>query len=162
MLRRTDLRASIPTTATLRAALPRAELDVDAALERVRPLVRAVHDGGVPAVLELTERFDKVRPTSVRVPDEESHRALAELAPAVRTALEAAIVRIRAVHADQRRTDVTTQVVAGGTVTHRWVPVDRVGLYAPGGLAVYPSSVLMNVIPAQVAGVGSLVVCSPP
>ena len=65
-------------------------------------------------------------------------------------------------HSDQRRTDHTTQVVPGGTVTERWIPVDRVGLYVPGGNAVYPSSVVMNVVPAQIAGVGSLVVASPP
>ncbi len=80
----------------------------------------------------------------------------------MRTALEVAIDRTRRVHADQRRTDTTTEVVAGGTVTERWVPVERVGLYVPGGNAVYPSSVVMNVVPAQAAGVQSLVVASPP
>ena len=88
--------------------------------------------------------------------------ALAQLDPAVRAALEESITRARKVHAEQRRTDVTTNVVDGGTVTEKWVPVERVGLYAPGGLAVYPSTVVMNVVPAQIAGVGSLVVCSPP
>ncbi|HET9138932.1 histidinol dehydrogenase, partial [Actinophytocola sp.] len=109
-----------------------------------------------------TERFDRVRPETVRVPAQRLTDALRELDPAVRDALEESIARARAVHADQRRTDVTTQVVPGGTVTERWVPVGRVGLYAPGGLAVYPSSVIMNVVPAQLAGVESLVVCSPP
>ncbi len=80
----------------------------------------------------------------------------------MRDALAESISRARRVHAEQRRVDVTTQVVPGGTVTERWVPVARVGLYAPGGLAVYPSSVVMNVVPAQLAGVESLVVCSPP
>jgi histidinol dehydrogenase len=88
--------------------------------------------------------------------------ALAGLDPAVRAALEESIARARRVHADQRRSEVTTTVVTGGTVTQRWVPVDRVGLYVPGGLAVYPSSVVMNVVPAQVAGVGGLAVASPP
>src|SRR4029079_17856567 len=86
----------------------------------------------------------------------------AELDPAVRTALEESIRRARLVHREQRRSDVTTTVVPGGTVTERWVPVRRVGLYVPGGLAVYPSSVVMNVVPAQEAGVGSLAVASPP
>jgi histidinol dehydrogenase len=162
MLRRTDLRASVPSPAILRGTLPRAETDVDTVLHRVRPLVDAVRDRGVDAVLEFTEQFDKVRPESVRVPVAELDRAVAELDPAVRAALDEAISRVRMVHADQRRTDVTTQVVPGGTVTERWVPVARVGLYAPGGLAVYPSSVVMNVVPAQAAGVESLVVCSPP
>ncbi|WP_103339858.1 histidinol dehydrogenase [Amycolatopsis sp. CA-126428] len=162
MLNRTDLRGQVPTAAELRATLPRAEYDVDAALHHVRPVVEAVRDRGVEAVLEYTEKFDKVRPASVRVPRERLTKALAELDPAVRAALEESITRARKVHAEQRRTDVTTTVVEGGTVTEKWVPVERVGLYAPGGLAVYPSTVVMNVVPAQIAGVGSLVVCSPP
>ncbi|MFB9928966.1 histidinol dehydrogenase [Amycolatopsis halotolerans] len=162
MLNRTDLRGQVPSAAELRAALPRAEYDVDAALHHVRPVVEAVRERGVEAVLEFTERFDKVRPETVRVPAEELSKALSELAPQVRAALEESIKRARKVHSDQRRQDVTTQVVPGGTVTERWVPVDRVGLYAPGGLAVYPSTVVMNVVPAQLAGVRSLVVCSPP
>ncbi|MEU0534873.1 histidinol dehydrogenase [Amycolatopsis tolypomycina] len=162
MLNRTDLRGQVPTTAELRATLPRAEYDVDAALHHVRPVVEAVRDRGVEAVLDYNEKFDKVRPASVRVPRAALTQALAELDPAVRAALEESIARTRKVHAEQRRTDVTTTVVEGGTVTEKWVPVERVGLYAPGGLAVYPSTVVMNVVPAQIAGVGSLVVCSPP
>ncbi|WP_191246652.1 histidinol dehydrogenase [Amycolatopsis deserti] len=162
MLNRIDLRGRVPSATELRATLPRAEIDVDAALHQVRPVVEAVRERGVEAVLEYTERFDRVRPSSVRVPRAEIEAALTTLDPAVRAALEEAIARARKVHADQRRADVTTTVVDGGTVTERWVPVERVGLYAPGGLAVYPSSVVMNVVPAQVAGVGSLVLCSPP
>jgi histidinol dehydrogenase len=162
MLNRTDLRGKVPSAAELRATLPRAEIDVDAALHQVRPVVEAVRDRGVEAVLEYTEKFDRVRPSSVRVPAGELARALAELDPSVRAALEESIARARKVHADQRRPEVTTTVTEGGTVTERWVPVARVGLYAPGGLAVYPSSVVMNVVPAQTADVGSLVLCSPP
>ncbi|TQM83615.1 histidinol dehydrogenase [Saccharothrix saharensis] len=162
MLNRIDLRGRVPSPAELRAALPRAEVDVDAVLHHVRPLVDDVRERGVEAVLEHGEKFDKVRPASIRVPAAELERALSELDPAVRAALEESIARAREVHADQRRVDTTTQVVPGGTVTERWVPVSRVGLYAPGGLAVYPSTVVMNVVPAQIAGVESLVVCSPP
>ncbi|MER5260825.1 histidinol dehydrogenase [Actinosynnema sp. NPDC002837] len=162
MLNRIDLRGRVPSPAELRAALPRAEVDVDAVLHHVRPLVDDVRERGVEAVLEHGEKFDKVRPASIRVPAAELERALSELDPAVRAALEESIARTRKVHADQRRVDTTTQVVPGGTVTERWVPVSRVGLYAPGGLAVYPSTVVMNVVPAQIAGVESLVVCSPP
>ncbi|WP_026316587.1 histidinol dehydrogenase [Actinokineospora enzanensis] len=161
MLTRTDLRSAVPSVAELRAVLPRAEVDVDAVLHRVRPIVEDVRSRGVAAVLDYTERFDGVRPESVRVPQDELGKALAGLDAPVRAALEESIARARRVHADQRRSDVTTQVVDGGTVTERWVPVARVGLYAPGGLAVYPSSVVMNVVPAQAAGVESLVVCSP-
>ncbi|GAB3905733.1 histidinol dehydrogenase [Kibdelosporangium lantanae] len=162
MLSRIDLRGRVPSPAELRAALPRAEIDVDVVLDRVRPMVEAVHHRGVEAVLEFTERFDQVRPTAIRVPAEAIAQAERDLDPAVREALLESIRRARLVHGDQRRTDTTTQVVPGGTVTERWVAVGRVGLYVPGGLAVYPSSVVMNVVPAQTAGVESLVVCSPP
>jgi len=162
MLTRTDLRGRLPTPATLRHLLPRAEVDVDAVAHQVAPVIEAVRDRGVPAVLEFTERFDGVRPARVRVPADTLRTELEQLDPAVRAALEESIARVRRAHADQRRTETITQVVPGGTVTQRWVPVARVGLYAPGGLAVYPSTVVMNVVPAQVAGVASLVVCSPP
>jgi histidinol dehydrogenase len=163
MLRRLDLRAApLPRTAQLRGLLPRAEVDVDAVLHQVRPIVDAVRERGVDAALEFSERFDRVRPSGVRVPVQTLNGALAALDPAVRAALETAIERTRKVHADQRRTDIVTDVVPGGTVTERFVPVQRVGLYAPGGLAVYPSSVVMNVVPAQAAGVESLVLASPP
>ncbi|MDG3013519.1 histidinol dehydrogenase [Speluncibacter jeojiensis] len=161
-LARIDLRAGTPTRAELRSALPRGGVDVDAVLHQVQPVVDAVRERGAEAVLELSEKFDKVRPASVRVPRSARTQALAELDPKVRTALEVAIERTRKVHRDQRRTDTATEVVPGGTVTERWVPVERVGLYVPGGNAVYPSSVVMNVVPAQEAGVASLVVTSPP
>ena len=168
MLRRLDLRPDasngepLPRPATLRGMMPRAELDIDAATDAVRPLVEDVRERGAAAALDATERFDKVRPQTVRVPSGALAEALRELAPDVRAALETSIERARTVHEDQRRPDVVTQVVPGGTVTERFVPVRRVGLYAPGGLAVYPSSVIMNVVPAQAAGVESLVVASPP
>ena len=145
-----------------RGVLPRAALDVDAAVTQVRPVVDAVHDQGLPAVLDATRRFDGVEATGIRVPAEAIVAAEAGLDPAVRAALLESIRRARLVHADQRRTDTTTRVVPGGTVTERWVPAGRVGLYVPGGLAVYPSSVVMNVVPAQTAGVASLAVASPP
>jgi histidinol dehydrogenase len=154
-----DLRGSV---ADPRSVLPRAALDVDAAVERIRPVVEAVRRDGLVAVREATARFDGVELDEVRVPAAHIAEALAGLDPAVRAALEESISRARAVHRDQRRTDVTTQLAPGGTVTERWVPVERVGLYVPGGLAVYPSSVVMNVVPAQEAGVSSLAVASPP
>ncbi len=159
VISRIDLRGS---TQDPREALPRAELDVEAAVEKVRPICDDVRRRGVAALIEITERFDGVRLTDIRVPAEALRRALDELDPQVRTALEESIRRARLVHRDQRRTDITTEVVPGGTVTERWVPVERVGLYVPGGLAVYPSSVVMNVVPAQEAGVPSLAVASPP
>ena len=145
-----------------RGRLPRARLDVDAALESVRPVVEAVRREGRAAVVELTERFDGVRLDELAVPADARREALRHLDPAVRAALEAAIERARSVHQAQRRTDATVEVAPGATVTERWVPVGRVGLYVPGGLVAYPSSVVMNVVPAQVAGVASLAVASPP
>lgn len=137
-------------------------MDVADASAAVRPIVDDVRDEGAVAVLRWSQTLDGIAPPSLRVPAERIAAAEAGLEPDVRAALLEAIRRARAVHADQRRTDVTTTVVPGGTVTERWLPVDRVGLYVPGGRAVYPSSVVMNVVPAQVAGVGSLAVVSPP
>src|SRR2546421_9473090 len=131
-------------------------------MEQVRPTVEAVRARGAAAVVEATARFDGVTLDALRVPGSAIRAAAEALDPTVRTALGVAIERARLVHTAQRRTDVTTQVVPGGTVTQRWRPVSRVGLYVPGGLAVYPSSVVMNVVPAQVAGVGSIAVTSPP
>lgn len=159
MIRRIDLRGS---NADPRTVLPRAAMDVADAAEHVRPIIADVRDEGTAAIHRWSERLDKVAPMTLRVPVERLARAEAELDPAVRAALVEAIARARAVHLDQRRVDVSTVVVPGGTVTERWLPVARVGLYVPGGRAVYPSSVVMNVVPAQVAGVGSLAVVSPP
>lgn len=159
---RIDLRGRALTAAQLRSALPRGGVDVDAVLPTVRPIVDDVAERGADAALEYGEKFDGVRPSGVRVPVSELRSALARLDPDVRAALEVAIERTRAVHADQRRADTTTILGPGATVTERWIPVERVGLYVPGGTAVYPSSVVMNVVPAQAAGVQSLVVASPP
>ncbi|SCG47694.1 histidinol dehydrogenase [Micromonospora humi] len=159
MLTRIDLRGGVRDP---RRLLPRAQLDVSVAVERIRPLVEAVREHGYPAIREASERFDGVSPEHLRVPVEVIRAAEGELDPQVRAALLESITRARKVHDDQRRTDHTTRVVAGGTVTERWLPVDRVGLYVPGGLAMYPSTVVMNVVPAQAAGVRSLVVVSPP
>jgi len=159
---RIDLRGQQLSTAALRAVLPRGGVDVDSVLPKVRPIVDAVIARGAVAALEYGEMFDGVRPDTVRVPVARLQAALAELGPDVRAALEVAIDRTRRVHADQRRTDTTTTLAPGATVTERWVPVERVGLYVPGGNAVYPSSVVMNVVPAQTAGVDSLVIASPP
>ncbi|WP_106398530.1 histidinol dehydrogenase [Actinocorallia populi] len=159
MISRIDLRGSLPED--LRSVMPRADFDVEAALEKVRPICEDVRHHGVAAVLRYTRDFDGVELTTTRVPVQAIHDALESLDPAVRAALEEAIRRTRIVHRAQRRTDVTTRVVPGGTVTERWVPVERVGLYVPGGKAVYPSSVVMNVVPAQEAGVRSLAVTSP-
>ena len=159
---RIDLRGADLSAARLRTTLPRGGVDVDAVVPKVRPIVEDVAARGAVAALEYGEKFDGVRPDRVRVPAEKLQAALAGLDADVRAALEVAIDRTRIVHADQRRTDTITTLAPGATVTERWVPVERVGLYVPGGNAVYPSSVVMNVVPAQAAGVASLVIASPP
>ncbi|OBG44909.1 histidinol dehydrogenase [Mycolicibacterium fortuitum] len=159
---RIDLRNRVLNAAQLRSALPRGGVDVDAVVPQVRPIVEAVAEHGAEAALDYGHSFDGIRPDAVRVPTARLADTLAQLDPDVRAALQVAIDRARAVHADQRRTDTTTTLAPGATVTERWVPVERVGLYVPGGNAVYPSSVVMNVVPAQTAGVDSLVIASPP
>ncbi len=162
VISRIDLRGdALPEGPALRDLLPRADFDVAAALEKVRPICEDVHHRGDAALIDFAERFDGVKLDQVRVPAAALERALDELDPAVRAALEESIRRARLVHSAQRRTTHTTQVVPGGTVTEKWVPVDRVGLYAPGGRSVYPSSVIMNAVPAQEAGVPSLALASP-
>nr|WP_203631447.1 histidinol dehydrogenase [Streptomyces halstedii] len=153
---------ALPEGGDLRDLLPRAEFDVEAALETVRPICEDVRHRGSAAVIEWGEKFDGVRVEALRVPAAALTAALAELDPAVRAALEESVRRARLVHRAQRRTTHTTQVVPGGTVTEKWVPVGRVGLYVPGGRSVYPSSVVMNVVPAQEAGVEGVAVASPP
>jgi histidinol dehydrogenase len=160
VISRIDLRGSLPPD--VRSILPRAGLDIEAAIEQVRPICEDVRLRGAAAVREHTARLDGVEAAELRVPPAVAHDAAAALEPEVRAALVECIRRVRLTHAAQRRTDVITQVTPGGTVTERWVPVERVGLYVPGGRAVYPSSVVMNVVPAQAAGVESLAVASPP
>ena len=160
MLRRLDLRAELGAPA--RSLLPRVAVDVAAATEAVRPVVEDVARRGYPAAREASLRFDGVDVAAPRANSDELADALTRLDPQVRAALDESIRRARIAHEAQRRETVTTTVVAGGTVTETWLPLERVGLYVPGGLNVLPSSVVMNVVPAQIAGVRSLAVASPP
>jgi histidinol dehydrogenase len=163
VLSRIDLRGSaLPGPRELAHLLPRAGTDIDAVLATVRPICEDVRLRGAEAVREITARLDRVDVPDMAVPQAALDEALAGIDPTVRAALEESIRRVRIVHSDQRRTDVTTQVARGGTVTERWLPVRRVGLYVPGGLAPLLSSVVMNVVPAQIAGVESIAVASPP
>jgi len=162
MLRRIDLRGRELSKAQYQAELPRATLDVAEAMVAIEPILQRVRTGKESDLLDLAEEFDGIRPNSIRVPQEALDEALSQLDPAVRAALELSASRIRKVHSSQIRNQSTVTVVDGGTVDEKWIPVDRVGLYVPGGRAVYPSSVLMNVIPAQIAQVPSIAVASPP
>ena len=162
MIRTVDLRNLRLSKAGYQERLPRATLDINQAMVSVEPILARVKNGTLSDLLDLSLEFDGVRPATLRVSQKDLDSSLAQIDPAVRAALELSIERIRRVHNDQRRDEVTTTVVDGGSVTERWIPVDRVGLYVPGGRAVYPSSVMMNVIPAQIAQVASIAVASPP
>ena len=162
MIRTVDLRGKSLDRAGYQGELPRAKLDVAQAMTLIEPILRRVQNGTEADLIALAQEFDGVTPPSIRVPQSALDSALAQLDPAIRKALEVSAERIRRVHNDQVRTETRTTVVDGGVVTEKWIPVDRVGLYVPGGRAVYPSSVLMNVIPAQIAKVQSIAVASPP
>ena len=162
MIRRVDLRGQRLSKAEINRLIPRAQLDVLAAMADVQPILEKVRTGSESDLIELCKRFDQISPVSIRVPKSELISALETLEPAIKEALLVAAERIRKVHQDQVRETKISQVEPGATITESWVPVDRVGLYVPGGRAVYPSSVLMNVIPAQIAKVSSIAVASPP
>jgi histidinol dehydrogenase len=162
VITRIDLRGRTLSRRELLDTLPRAEVDVEHAAEVVAPIITDVRARGAAALRDLAERFDGVRPERLRVPADAITAALDVLDPQVRAALEETIRRVRLVHSAQRPADFTVQVAPGAQVRQRWIPVRRVGLYVPGGLAVYPSSVVMNVVAAQAAGVRSLAVASPP
>ena len=146
----------------LAGVLPRAALDTGVALERIRPVCQDVRDRGAAAVREYTARFDGVDLPTSRVPAQALAGALGALAPDLRAALEEMIRRVRPVHEAQRPAGHVTPIGDGARVTERYVPVDRAGVYVPAGTVPLPSSVIMNVVPAQVAGVGRIAVASPP
>ena len=165
MISRIDLRgraAGQLSRAGLAGVLPRAATDVEAAATQIRLVCDDVRRRGAAAVREYTARFDGVDLATTRVPQAALDAALAGLDPEVRRALEEAIRRTRRVHGAQIPAEIVTQVTDGLTVTGRFVPVSRAGVYVPGGLVAYPSSVVMNIVPAQAAGVGSVAVASPP
>jgi histidinol dehydrogenase len=162
MIRTVDLRGRALSKAQYNLELPRATLNVAEAMVLIQPILDRVKNGTEADLIALAQEFDGITPASIRVPQLALDEALSQLDPAIREALELSIERVKKVHNDQVRSEKTTTVVDGGTVTEKWVPVDRVGLYVPGGRAVYPSSVMMNVIPAQIAHVQSIAVASPP
>jgi histidinol dehydrogenase len=163
MIRRIDLRdGSAGAAPDYRTLVPRADFDVEAALHVVRPICDDVRERGVEAIAEYSERFDGVTQTEITVPREALTNALANLDPQVRAGLEESIRRLRITCEAELETDTVTDLGPGARVTQRLIPMDRVGLYVPGGVAPLVSSVLMNVVPAQVAGVGSIALTSSP
>ncbi len=162
LIRRIDLRGADRASVDYRASVPRAEFDVETAAHQVQPILDAVRARGVEAIVEFSARFDGVEREDITVPRSALDQALIDLDPAVRRGLEESIRRLRLSCAAELEHDVTTVLAPGANVTHRKVPIGRVGLYVPGGLAPLVSSVLMNVVPAQVAGVRSIALASPP
>ncbi len=142
-------------------AVPRASLDITTAIEQIRPLLDEVRDRGESAVVEATVNRDGVDPRPILVSKTELDAALDQLNPELRQAIETSISRVRAVSRATLPNPVSVELAPGALVSQRWVPVDSVGLYVPGGKAVYPSSVVMNVVPAQVAGVPRIALTSP-
>jgi histidinol dehydrogenase len=136
-------------------------MDIASALEAIAPILTAVEKGDENTLRDLSLKFDGVAPDSIRVPQQIIDSALDTLDPALKVIILESIRRVRIVHGDQVRGITNTKVVDGGEVEERWIPVDRVGLYVPGGRAVYPSSVIMNAVPAQIAGVPSIALASP-
>ncbi|MDF2919483.1 histidinol dehydrogenase [Microbacterium sp. NPDC086615] len=162
MLRTIDLRGRVLSPAELLAVVPRADSARDEALVIAARIVDDVAVRGEEALREQAAQFDHVTDHAIAVPAAHLDEALDSLDPGVRAALEEAITRVRAASAAQVPAPVVTELGPGARVTQRWQPVRRVGLYVPGGKAVYPSSVVMNTVPAQVAGVREIALASPP
>ena len=162
IMRIIDLRGKNLSRAELLAAMPRAAMGTSEATDLVRPILDDVKARGAAALRDFGEKFDGVRPTHLRVPAEAMKNALETLDPEVRAAIEESVRRARAVAKSQVPKDFYTDLADGARVAERWVPIQRVGLYVPGGKAVYPSSVIMNTVPAQAAGVESLAIATPP
>lgn len=161
MIQTIDLRGEVLTPHRLAAAVPRAAVDVAKAVESAAQLIEDVRASGMVALIEQARKFDGANPVHLRVPAADIARAVEQLEPEVREALEEAIRRVRAATSAQLPAEQVTEIGPGASIRQRWQPVGRVGLYVPGGKAVYPSSVVMNVVPAQTAGVASIAIASP-
>ena len=161
MMQTIDLRGLQPSRAELLDLVPRAQTDVTVASAAAADLIADVRARGGAALLDQAERLDGVRPQHIRVDVAAITSAVRQLDPAVRAALEESVVRVRAASQAQLPEPRVTTLAPGAEVIQRWTPMNRVGFYVPGGKAVYPSSVVMSVVPAQVAGVASIALASP-
>lgn len=162
MLRVIDLRGRKLTTSQLRRIIPRGGVSVASVVEKVAPIVNDIQHRGAAAALKYCEQFDGIRPEAIRVPQQALDDAVKQLDSQIKEAIEVSIERVRKVHAEQKPASHTTSLGPDASVTEVFRPVERVGLYVPGGKAVYPSSVIMNTVPAQEAGASTLIVASPP
>jgi histidinol dehydrogenase len=161
LIRTLDLRGVNLDSVTVNAAVPRAAVDISMAVDSIKPLLADVAARGEDAIVEVTQARDGFDPRPIRVTPSELQAALASLEPNLRAAIQTSIDRVREVSIATLPTSVTVELAEGAKVHHRWQPVDSVGLYVPGGKAVYPSSVIMNVVPALEAGVPRLAIATP-
>jgi histidinol dehydrogenase len=162
LIRQLDITGKKLTKREYKELIPRANLSVESAMIKIAPILQRVKAGDEAELIKLATEFDGVTPKSIRVSSDELQKALAGLDPAIRKSLELAIDQVRKYHRTQLPIDSSFSVIAGGDIDRTFRAVDRVGLYVPGGIASYPSSVIMNVVPAQIAGVTSIALASPP
>ncbi len=156
-----DLRSTDLTSELVNSAVPRAELNILKAAEQIAPLLDDVRSRGEVALVEVAKKFDGFDPRPFKVSQQELADAEQSISDELRSAIEEGINRVRKVSIANLPKNTNVELASGATVRQRWQPVDSVGLYVPGGKAVYPSSVIMNVIPAQVAGVPRMVIATP-
>lgn len=161
-LRLVDLRGQKLDSFSVNTLVPRAQLDINQAVIQIQPILEKVKNSGLDALVEISKQFDQVDPTPIRVSADEIQQAEKALSPALKKAITESIDRVLKVSRANRPENTLTQLSTGSSVRQRWLPVESVGLYVPGGKAVYPSSVVMNVVPAQVAGVPEIAIASPP
>lgn len=161
LIRFLDLSDSVITAEQISRDLPRAAMDLDSAVEIIRPLVDRIRTGGAKAIQDIAKEIDGIDINPIKVSEDELKAALENLEPGLRASLEIAIERVRKVAQQSIPKDFSTELAAGATVSQRWQPIDSVGLYVPGGKAVYPSSVVMNVVPALAAGVKKISIATP-
>ena len=162
MIRRIDLRGRRLSKTEYQKLLPRGDFDVSKAMAAITPILDLFPGATEAALLDLCEKFDGVRPKSLKVEKSDIDQALKNLDPKVKSALLESITRVRKTSQDQMPVNKVTEPARQAKIELTWRVIERVGLYVPGGLAAYPSSVIMNVVPAQVAGVKSIALASPP
>ena len=162
MIRRLDLRGRRLSKTEYHKLLPRGDFDVSKAMAAITPILDLFPGATEASLLDLCEKFDGVRPKSLKVEKSDIDQALKNLDPKVKSALLESIARVRKTSQDQMPVNKVTEPARQARIELTWRVIERVGLYVPGGLAAYPSSVIMNVVPAQVAGVKSIALASPP
>ena len=162
LIRELDLTGKKLSKAEYKKLVPRANHSIETAMQEIAPILKRVKDGGKAELIKLATEFDGITPKEIAISRDELKNALTKLDPQIRKSLEVAIEQVKKYHLTQVPADTSTSVITGGNIDRTFRAVDRVGLYVPGGIASYPSSVIMNVVPAQIAGVSSIALASPP